>query len=194
MMITINHHRWLRHQTMQGTNIVLILLLIGVTSASGSPSFDCRRASQPASACNFRGTCVHATGICNCDPGWITFKPTNSSAVQCNYERESVLLPFVLSFFFGYLGVGPFMVCEYGYAIGTLLGFIVLMFAACAVRCRLMCCDKEPSNPVDDTIGVCGTCFILVAALVTLAMMITNIVKLGTTAWTDCNGAPMRGL
>lgn len=100
------------------------LLLVASAAASALPSnqvqeFEC---VNPFINCAEHGVCISNGTFafaCKCDPGYVTYNCAPS--VQCCYSQESRVKMFLLSFFFGGIGVPYFVLGAAGLGAGILI-------------------------------------------------------------------------
>jgi len=119
---------------------------------------------------------TNSTYVCTCDEKYGTLAIDDA---PCTRERTSKLLAFCLQLFFGWIGVGAFVLHWWWYALAT---FIALGIAVVSLCCMCGCCPTQES---DEGISVGGyvKCLQCMFTMVVLSMWITNTVYITT----DCH-------
>ena len=116
---------------------------------------------------------TNSTYVCVCTDKYGTLSVDDK---PCTRERVSKALAFWMQLFFGWLGVGAFILHWWWYALSVYLALLIGLLCVCGT---CLCKEADEKNPYLECMTSCVSC---VLGIVLLAMWVTNLVFIIT----DC--------
>lgn len=178
---------------------LLICIVIAAILATASAQFD-TVAPVPGSpcytpdagqACNGNGICLNSTNanstsgqMCKCDNGW--------GRDDCSYEEKSQILVFLMSFFFGGLGVDRFILGLTGSAVGKLILGLAGCILPCVAACVAACAGIGAGEIGAGLVGGIAACLLICAIFAAFGWWLHDVIVIGLNHLADSNGFPMK--
>jgi hypothetical protein len=138
--------------------------------------------------CNGNGKCVdHQSGRqnvtrCVCNTGW--------AGSQCDYQLKNRVLVFLMSFFFGELGVDRFIL-----GLVTTGVLKLLLPCCCLVPLIILCCSTIRTDGVESRLTYALVILVYVAlvlgALGSFGWWLADVIMTGMNTIRDSNGDPL---
>lgn len=173
---------------------VFFILALAAAAAAQSIPYQCYTPyghGRNSDECSGHGACRNMTYengttgeyYCSCDDGW--------SNTTCDYKLKNRLLVFLMSFFFGTLGVDRFILGLTATAVGKLLLTTCGCFVICIGACIAACGAGLKSSIGVGAGGCIATCLGLGWGLAVFAWWLADVIMTGKNTLNDNHGYPM---